>query len=66
VGTGLSGSPSQVLYRDVADPFGGQVMASAGITREWSGMRMNIGYEGRFGDHADSHMGGISFTLQLP
>lgn len=66
VGTSISGSPSQVLYREFDDPFGGQVIASAGLEREWNGARVAFGYKGRYGDNATSHMGGISVTITLP
>lgn len=65
VGTSIAGSPSHVLYRDVEDPFGGQLMASAGYETNWEGMRVTIGYRGRFGESINSHMGGINFSLPL-
>lgn len=65
VGTSIAGSPSQVLYREIEDPFGGQMMASAGLERQWEGMTMTIGYRGRFGESSTSHMGGISFSIPL-
>lgn len=66
VGTGIAGSPSQVLYRDVEEPFGGQVLAAAGLEGNWAGARVTIGYRGRYGDNAESHVGGINFSLPLP
>ncbi|MBU2116549.1 MAG: autotransporter domain-containing protein [Alphaproteobacteria bacterium] len=66
VGTSIAGSPSQVLYREVEGPFGGHMLASAGIEGEWAGMKVSVGYRGRFGEHADSHQGGIQFTIPLP
>jgi len=66
VGTSIAGSPSQVLYRDVEGPFGGHMLASAGLEGEWAGMKVAFGYRGRFGDHADSHQGGIQFSIPLP
>ncbi|MBX9576610.1 MAG: autotransporter domain-containing protein [Caulobacteraceae bacterium] len=66
VGTSIAGSPSQVLYRDVEGPFGGHMLASAGIEGDWAGMKVSFGYRGRFGDNADSHQGGIQFTIPLP
>lgn len=62
---GISGSPSQVLERQIEDPFGGQFLASAGLEGDLGPVRVSVGYRGRFGDHADSHMGGIKFTLPL-
>jgi|FLYM01.1.fsa_nt_gi outer membrane lipase/esterase len=66
VGTSIAGSPSQVLYRDVEGPFGGHMIAAAGIEGDWAGMKVAFGYRGRFGEHADSHQGGIQFTIPLP
>ncbi len=66
VGTSIAGSPSQVLYRDVESPFGGHMLASAGIEGDWAGMKVSVGYRGRFGDHADSHQAGVQFSIPLP
>ena len=66
VGTSIAGSPSQVLYREVEGPFGGHMIANAGLEADFAGGRLALGYRGRFGDHADSHMGGISFSIPLP
>lgn len=66
VGTSIAGSPSQILYRDVEGPFGGHMLASAGLEGEWAGMKVAFGYRGRFGDNADSHQGGIQFSIPLP
>jgi len=65
VGVSIAGSPSQILYREIEDPFGGQMMASAGLERQWEGMKMTIGYRGRFGESSTSHMAGINFSLPL-
>lgn len=65
VGVSIAGSPSQTLYREIEDPFGGQMMASAGLERQWEGMKMTIGYRGRFGESSTSHMAGINFSLPL-
>ena len=65
VRVGIQGNPAQVLSRNVAEPFGGQFLASAGIQGDWGPVRVDVGYRGRFGDHADSHMGGITLTLPL-
>ena len=62
---GISGSPSHVLEREVEEPFGGQFLASAGLEGDLGPVRVSVGYRGRFGDHADSHMGGVKFTLPL-
>ncbi|WP_395945083.1 autotransporter domain-containing protein [Brevundimonas sp.] len=65
VRVGLYANPAQVLSREVDDPFGGQILASAGVEGEVGPMTLSIGYRGRFGDHADSHMGGIQLKLPL-
>ena len=65
VGTSLAGSPSHVLYREIENPFGGQLMASAGYETNWEGFRVTIGYRGRFGESINSHMGGINLSLPL-
>jgi outer membrane lipase/esterase len=64
VRVGSAGNPAQVLSRNVEDPFGGSFLASAGLTGEMGPFDLEIGYRGRFGDHADSHTGGV--TLRLP
>ena len=66
VRVGIDNNPAQVLSVNVEDPFGAQVMASAGVTGKWGPVDIDVGYRGRFGDHADSHMGGITLTLVLP
>jgi len=65
VGTGLAGGISHVLEREIEDPFGGQVIASAGIERDLGPVRMTVGYRGRFGEYSDSHVGGVNFVLKL-
>ncbi len=65
VRVGIQGNPAQVLSRKIDDPFGGQFMASAGIQGDWGPVRVDVGYRGRFGDHFDSHTGGVTFTLPL-
>lgn len=66
VRVGLSGNPAQMLSRDLDEPFGGQVLASAGVRGHWGPARINVGYRGRYGDHATGHMGGVTLTLPLP
>jgi outer membrane lipase/esterase len=64
--TGIAGNPAQVLARDVDQPWGGQFLASAGIEGTiMDRLKVSIGYKGRFGDQADSHMGGVQLTLPL-
>ncbi len=65
VRVGIAGNPAQVLSRNVDEPFGGSFLASAGISGEVGPIGVEIGYRGRFGDHADSHTGGITLTLPL-
>lgn len=64
VGTGIAGSPSQVLYREVEDAMGGQMLAQVGAEVDWGPARVGLGLKGRFGDNADSFIGGI--TLRMP
>jgi outer membrane lipase/esterase len=65
VGTGIAYNPAKVLYRTVDEPFGGQILASAGVQGDWGPVKVDIGYRGRFGDKANSHMGGVTLTLPL-
>lgn len=65
VRVGIANNPASVLSRAVEDPFGGQFLASAGVTGDMGPIKMEIGYRGRFGDHADSHIGGVTFRLPL-
>jgi outer membrane lipase/esterase len=65
VRTGIAGNPAQVLARDIDNPFGGSLLASAGVDAQLGPVRMTVGYRGRFGDDADSHVGAISFSLPL-
>lgn len=65
VRVGIAGNPAQVLSRRFDDPFGGSFLASAGVKGEMGPFDLEIGYRGRFGDHADSHTGGITLTLPL-
>jgi outer membrane lipase/esterase len=66
VRTGIAGNPAQVLARNVDQPWGGQFLASAGIEGTvMDRLKVSIGYKGRFGDQADSHMGVVQLTLPL-
>lgn len=66
VRTGIAGNPAQVLARNVDQPWGGQFLASAGIEGAvMDRLKVSIGYKGRFGDQADSHMGVVQLTLPL-
>ncbi|GAA0654003.1 autotransporter domain-containing protein [Brevundimonas lenta] len=65
VRVGIAGNPAQVLHREFADPFGGSFLAVVGVEAEMGPGTMSIGYRGRFGDSADSHMGGINYTIKL-
>lgn len=66
VRVGIDNNPAQVISAYPDDPFGGQVLASAGVKGNWGPVQVDVGYHGRFGDHADSHMGAITLTLALP
>ena len=65
VRVGIAGNTAQVLAREVEDPFGGSLIAAAGIEANLGPAKLSAGYRGRFGDHADSHMGGITLSLPL-
>lgn len=65
VGTGILANPAQVLYRDVEDPFGGSMLAQAGVEADFGPGKISVGYRGRFGDAADSHVGAINFSIPL-
>ncbi len=63
---GIASSPSRILSREVEEPFGGQALASAGFSGLiGERLKVDVGYRGRFGDKADSHMGAITLTLPL-
>jgi outer membrane lipase/esterase len=62
---GIRNNPAQVLEREIEEPFGGQFLASAGFEGDVGPVRVTVGYRGRFGDHADSHLGGIQLRLPL-
>ena len=65
VGVGILGNPAQVLHREVADPFGGSLLASAGVEADVGFGKISFGYRGRFGDAADSHVGALTWSLPL-
>lgn len=65
VRTGITANPAQILARDVEDPFGGSVIASAGVDTHLGPVKVTLGYRGRFGDAADSHVGALTFSLPL-
>lgn len=65
VRTGIADNPAQVLSRQVDEPFGGQIIAAAGLRGDLGPVTIDVGYRGRYGDKADSHMGGITLTLPL-
>ncbi len=65
VRTSIMANTAKALNRHVEEPFGGQVLASAGLTGDLGPLKVDVGYRGRFGEHADSHMGGITLTLPL-
>lgn len=65
VRTRITANPAQILSREIENPFGGSLIASAGVDAGFGPVTMNIGYRGRFGDQADSHVGAITFRLPL-
>ena len=65
VRVGIAGNPAQVLERQFDDPFGGSLIASAGLEADAGPGTISLGYRGRFGDAADSHVGAITFSLPL-
>lgn len=66
VRVGIAGNPARILEHEVEDPFGGSLIASAGLEAEVGPGTVSLGYRGRFGDAADSHMGAVTFRLPLP
>ena len=65
VRTGIAANSAQILARDIEDPFGGSMIASAGVDSHFGPVKMTFGYRGRFGDAADSHVGAITFSMPL-
>ena len=65
VRTGIAANPAQILAREIDDPFGGSLIASAGVEADLGPVKMSFGYRGRFGDTADSHVGALTFSLPL-
>ena len=65
VRTGIVANPAQILAREIDDPFGGSMIASAGVEADLGPVTMTLGYRGRFGDNADSHVGALTFRLPL-
>lgn len=65
VRVGIEDNPAQVLSRRYGNPFKGSILASAGLNGELGPVLVEIGYRGRFGDHAESHTGGVTLTLPL-
>ncbi|MDP3801085.1 autotransporter domain-containing protein [Brevundimonas sp.] len=65
VRTGIAANPAHILAREVEDPFGGSLLASAGVEADLGPVNVSFGYRGRFGDAADSHVGAITFRLPL-
>ena len=65
VRVGIVANPAQVLTAEYEDAFGGSLLASAGLSGDIGPVRVEIGYRGRFGEHADSHVGGVTLTLPI-
>jgi outer membrane lipase/esterase len=66
VRAGIAGNTAKVLSREIDLPYGGEVMASAGLNgRLGERLKVAVGYQGRFGDQSENHIGSIRFTLPL-
>ncbi|RZJ42211.1 MAG: autotransporter outer membrane beta-barrel domain-containing protein, partial [Brevundimonas sp.] len=65
VHVGILGNPAQILEREIEDPFGGSLLASAGVEAEVGPGKLTLGYRGRFGDNADSHVGALTYSIAL-
>ena len=65
VAVGILGNPAQILEREIEDPFGGSLLASAGVEADMGPGKLTFGYRGRFGDHADSHVGALTYSISL-
>ena len=65
VRVGILGNPAQILEREIEDPFGGSLLASAGVEAEMGPGKLTLGYRGRFGDNADSHVGALTYSIAL-
>lgn len=64
---GILNNPADVLSRRFDLPQDQEVLAEVGVSaRLMENVRLSAGYRGRFGDQADSHLGGVSVTLTLP
>ena len=61
----VPGRTVDAIERDFDDPFGGSMIASAGLEAGVGPGTISVGYRGRFGDQADSHVGAITFRLPL-
>jgi outer membrane lipase/esterase len=62
---GILGNPAQILERQIDDPFGGSLLASAGVEAAMGPGKLTFGYRGRFGDSADSHVGALTYSIPL-
>ena len=65
VRVGIADNPAQILSHELDNPFGGAMLASAGVQATFGPVKMSISYRGRFGDDAESHLGAITFKLPL-
>jgi len=66
VAAGLAGNTAKVLSRQVDLPYGGEILAAAGLNGHLGErLKVAVGYQGRFGDRSENHIGGIRFTLPL-
>lgn len=65
VRVGIAGNSARVLTRDFDDPFGGSVFANFGASMDVGMGDLSIGYRGRFGEDASSHLAAISLSIPL-
>jgi Phospholipase/lecithinase/hemolysin len=65
VRVGIAGNPAHVLTREFDDPFGGSMFANFGASVDVGMGDLSIGYRGRFGEDATSHLAGISLSIPL-
>lgn len=65
VRVGITANPAQILEREIEDPFGGSLIAAVGVEWEMGPGALAFGYHGRFGEHADSHLGALTYTISF-
>ena len=66
VRVGIAGNTAHILSRQIDLPYGGEILASAGLTGQLGErLKVAVGYQGRFGDQTENHIGAIKFSLSL-